>query len=490
MQDAQLGEVIAGYVLDSHLGQGSTSRVFVGRRQEDQHLAAIKVLSFSVMENLEARTRLLQEARAVAAVRHPHIAEIFGRYSSEDPPRIALVMELVEGPSLRSLRGEPLPPAVARIIAQQLVSAVAAAHAAGVIHRDLKPDNILFTEDPREPKANLHLKVVDFGLAKRMGPGDLLQTAAGTMLGTPAYMAPEQIMGRPPPSPATDVYAVAELVYELFVGERAFPSESSQAVLRLKMQGQVPECPMPEPLDAVLRPILRRCLAPDPRERPSLVELAEKLDSLSASALSIPAGKTAVAVGPRNSPISDDGTVVADWSTPSPRVRRHEADLDTGALESKALDEAQRRARRRQERDLQTGAAADTPKVGTRAPLVEVPEVGVDEDEEGLSTELMADEPPIPDFDTHPSDRTEARPARPPSADSVLMPISINQVPATATALDKSRVQVAAEERIDGEADTVPPRPGLTPSRGTAPWILFGLAGLAAAAVWVVWSLG
>ncbi|MEL6187144.1 MAG: protein kinase, partial [Myxococcota bacterium] len=167
MTDAEIGETIAGYVLEEQLGEGSTSRVFVGRHRTAGRRAAIKVLTFSVLESRDARERLLREARSVNDIEHPNIANVYGLHESERPPRVALIMEWVKGPSLRTLRGSPLGPPAARRFALELVSAVRAAHAAHVIHRDLKPDNILFTEHPHSETASL--KVVDFGLAKRLG---------------------------------------------------------------------------------------------------------------------------------------------------------------------------------------------------------------------------------------------------------------------------------------------------------------------------------
>ena len=295
--EAHVGETLAGYVLVAPLGRGSTSQVFLGRHRVLGRRAAVKVLATSVMQNADARARLRQEARALSEVRHPHIAEVWNYHESVRPPRMALVMELVEGPSMLALRGAPVHPRTARTLALQLVDAVGAAHRVGVVHRDLKPANILFVEDPRSEADRANLKIVDFGLAKRLGPGGaMFQTAAGALLGTPAYMAPEQVMGRPPPSPATEVYAVAELVYELFTGERAFAEPAPHRVLQLKVRGHVPELPMAAQFRGELQGMLRQCLCADPERRPGLEALQAALYGLEDRSLSIPGGATLLEV--------------------------------------------------------------------------------------------------------------------------------------------------------------------------------------------------
>src|SRR5262249_50729874 len=155
-------------------------------------------------------------------------------------------------------------------VIMQLVSAVEAAHGAGVVHRDLKPENLLFASEP--DGAGVRLKVVDFGIAKNVGAG-ATKTATGAMIGTPAYMAPEQIAGSPPPSPSTDVYAIGELLYEVLARARLFAEADAPAIVRAKMRGT----PRSIALEGVphareLASLIERCIAFEQSERPRLDE--------------------------------------------------------------------------------------------------------------------------------------------------------------------------------------------------------------------------
>ncbi len=326
MGEAEVGERIGGYELEARLGGGSTSQVFRARATDGGPPVAVKVSTLSVLDRPEAAARMMQEAQAAARLSHPHVARVLDVFSSTRPPRIALVLELLEGPSMRALRGAPLPPAQARVAALQLVAAVAAMHRAGVIHRDLKPDNILFRRDPREEAPDL--VVVDFGLAKPVRGGGLVQTAAGVVLGTPAYMAPEQIVGRAS-TPATDVYAVAELVFELFSGERAFTDASTDLIFERKLRGEVPPLALSDPAADTLRPLLERALAYEPTRRPGLHELAAALDRLSDDLLDGLSTAPSVA---REAPLPTGGWVAR-------RPRPVEAGATTETAETTAVDE-------------------------------------------------------------------------------------------------------------------------------------------------------
>ena len=271
-----LGEAIGGYRLVRLIGAGSTSHVYLGEHLRMGRSAAIKVLHSRLVDHPKVFRRLLTEARVVNDIRHPNIVDIIDFIDQEMPRRVALVMEYIAGPSVDQLRGiEPLPWSQACGLGRQLVDAVVAAHRAGVIHRDLKPENLLLSADPRAtPHVTPQLKVVDFGIAKVETPGFRDQTTTQTMLGTPAYMAPEQIAQSPAPSSATDVYAVGEILYELLSGQRAFRSARIADVVRQKLRGDIPELPLPPmPGRAELQSLIRRCLAFKPGERPQLIEV-------------------------------------------------------------------------------------------------------------------------------------------------------------------------------------------------------------------------
>ncbi|MCK6547205.1 protein kinase [Myxococcota bacterium] len=276
-----VGEVIGGYRLERLIGAGSTSQVFLGTHVRLGRPAAIKVLSPALLDNRDVVSRLLTEARVVNDVRHPNIIDIIDFVETEAPPRVALVMEYIEGPSLKALRDYPLTYEQALGISLQLIVAVQAAHDAGVIHRDIKPDNLLLTRDPRnDPSRKVpRLKIVDFGIAKLAGTSG--KTMTGMMLGTPAYMAPEQVAGRPPPSTATDVFAIGEVIYELVAGKRAYPAVAIHETVRAKLRGELPPLELPPvPGDRILLALITRCLALRPQDRPALSEVRDTILSL------------------------------------------------------------------------------------------------------------------------------------------------------------------------------------------------------------------
>jgi serine/threonine-protein kinase len=277
------------------------SRVYLGTHVRLARKAALKLVDTSSASPATI-ARLLDEARVVNSIRHPNIIDISDFVEEPDRSRITLVMEYIEGPNLATLRGFSFSLDQATGIGLQLLDALAAAHAGGVIHRDIKPANLLLTSDPRSPPHRVPtLKVVDFGVAKIFGSGH--RTVTGAILGTPAYMAPEQIAGRPQPSGATDVFAVGEVIYEIFSGEPAYAEKSVLDMVRIKLRGEVPVL---KPLRAVslmpyvdadashagdqpvpvarsgegLRELLTRCLAPRPQDRPSLADIKECLDGL------------------------------------------------------------------------------------------------------------------------------------------------------------------------------------------------------------------
>lgn len=271
--------MLGRYRLDRFLGEGATSQVYLATHMQLGRRVAIKMLAPRLLLGREAMDRVIQEARIVNSIRHPNIAEVFDVLESDAPLGMALVMEYVEGPSLGSMAGSMLSLEQAVGVSLQLVSALQTTHAAGIIHRDLKPDNLLFTRDPRrEPDRVPRLKIIDFGVAKLGSHG---KTVAGRMVGTPAYMAPEQVAGSPPTSPATDVFAVGELIFELLSGERAYPQNSIQAVVRVKLRGPAPEltqlAALPEAFQRKLVPLVHRCLSLAPQDRPSLEALREAL---------------------------------------------------------------------------------------------------------------------------------------------------------------------------------------------------------------------
>jgi serine/threonine protein kinase len=253
------GAVLAGrYRFVAPLGRGGMGEVW---RADDLKLGrpvAVKAVRADVAESPEHLARLEREARLLAALSHPHVATL---YSVEaDGSARFLVMELVTGQTLaaRLARG-PLSAPEAIPLAGQLADAMAAAHGQGILHRDLKPANLMLTSEGR-------LKVLDFGLAKAAAVTDAVTTGAGLVLGTPAYMSPEQAAGEPVDR-RTDIWAVGCVLFEMLSGRRAFPGPSSRDVLAAVLKGEPDWSAIPAGVTPRLRVLVERCLRRDPRRR-------------------------------------------------------------------------------------------------------------------------------------------------------------------------------------------------------------------------------
>src|SRR6266704_2115994 len=221
-----LGQRLGTYEFLSLLGVGGMGEVYRARDTKLQRDVAIKVLPSSLAQQPERLKRFEQEARMLAALNHPHIGAIYGLEEAED--RQALVLELVEGPTLADrLERGAIPLQEALGIAGQIAEALEAAHEKGIIHRDLKPANIKITLEG-------NVKVLDFGLAKAIegdaASVDLSQMPTGTkdgvILGTPAYMSPEQARGEKMDK-RTDIWAFGCVLYEMLTGHRAFAADTT-----------------------------------------------------------------------------------------------------------------------------------------------------------------------------------------------------------------------------------------------------------------------
>jgi serine/threonine-protein kinase len=211
--------VDAKYRVDLVLGRGGMGAVYRAHDVRLERDVAIKVVRAELLHDPDARTRFRREAQVVARLHHPSIVSVFD-YGTLPEGAAFLVMEFVRGRDLRAvLRDEhTLPPSRVAELLRAMAAPVDAAHRMGVLHRDLKPENVLLTDDERA------VKVLDFGVAKLMGgddsAGDTL-TLAGQPIGTPSYMAPEQLAGRTVTA-ATDVFALGVMAYEMLSGHTPF----------------------------------------------------------------------------------------------------------------------------------------------------------------------------------------------------------------------------------------------------------------------------
>ena len=216
-----IGQQFGHYKVESCLGSGGMGVVYLARDLRLDRRVAIKLLADGRVADERARTRFRREAQALSRLNHPNIATIYD-FDQQDG-RDFLVMEYIEGQSLRDVGPDPLPPAEVVRLGSQLAEALVAAHGAGVVHLDLKPGNMMLTADGR-------LKVLDFGIARLQAPGhdDALTHTKGfetgtaaNAAGTPPYMAPEQVAAGPV-DPRTDIYAAGATLYELATGRRVF----------------------------------------------------------------------------------------------------------------------------------------------------------------------------------------------------------------------------------------------------------------------------
>jgi eukaryotic-like serine/threonine-protein kinase len=255
------------YAIERRLGSGGMGVVFAALDRQLEERVALKVLD-APPDRDQALDRFRREVRLARKVTHPNAARTYD--IGEHEGRHYLTMELVDGPSLdKVMRDTPLPFEIGRAaeIGRQIGCGLAAAHAVGIVHRDLKPANVLI-EDAR-------VVITDFGIASRV-EGEVRMTAAGRFAGTPAYMAPEQVVGARLDT-RTDVYALGLILFEMLTGRMAFEAESPIAIAVARVEQDAPD-----PADLVNLPIelaalVRACLARLPDDRPSAVELAEAL---------------------------------------------------------------------------------------------------------------------------------------------------------------------------------------------------------------------
>jgi serine/threonine-protein kinase len=261
----QPGTRIAHYEVLAVIGRGGMGEVYRARDSKLKRDVALKTLSAEFAADAERVARLEREATVIAALNHPHIAAIYG--IEDHDTRKVLVLELVDGQTLadRMHRG-PLRIEPALQIALQIASAIESAHDRGVVHRDLKPDNIAFTSDG-------HVKVLDFGLAKNVTPAGRDQATAmaahtelGITSGTAPYMSPEQARGEDTDR-QTDIWAFGVTLYEMLTGISPFERKSSTETLARVLEAEPDWAALPASTPPSARRLLRRCLEKDRKRR-------------------------------------------------------------------------------------------------------------------------------------------------------------------------------------------------------------------------------
>jgi serine/threonine-protein kinase len=284
-----IGRTVSKVEIQKLIGRGGMAEVYLGRHTTLDRLVAVKVLQSHLSEDANLLSRFKSEAQAVAAMRHPNIVQVFDFDVVDDRPFI--VMEMLEGLSLKEylagLHDNNLrlsPRTISHLIAS-LASALEYAHARGIVHRDIKPANIMLRREtgPINPAAPLPMDaqpvLTDFGVARIANA--TAHTASGTIIGTPAYMSPEQVRGAVIDS-RSDIYSLGIVLYEMLTGQVPFSAETQASVL---LQ-QINDPPPPLPGDyAELQPVIDRALSKEPNQR---FQKASDLAAVLAATLGLP----------------------------------------------------------------------------------------------------------------------------------------------------------------------------------------------------------
>src|SRR6266478_2274862 len=286
---------IAQYTIVSKIGEGGMGEVWRARDTKLGRDVAIKVLPASLSENTDRLNRFEQEAQAAGALNHPNILVIHHIGIHDGAPYI--VSELLEGETLRErMAGTALPQRKAIDYGLQIARGLAAAHEKGIVHRDIKPDNVFVTNDGR-------IKILDFGLAKLTGASDATQsqtevptrkvnTDPGTVMGTMGYMSPEQLKGQAADH-RSDIFSFGAILYEMLSGKRAFRGDSMAETMSAILREDPPDLSETnKTVSPALERVVHHCLEKNPAERfHSASDLAFAIESLSGSATS--SGQTA-----------------------------------------------------------------------------------------------------------------------------------------------------------------------------------------------------
>jgi serine/threonine protein kinase/Tol biopolymer transport system component len=283
------GTKLGRYEIRSKIGEGGMGEVYRARDEKLNRDVAIKVLPAALSENADRLNLFEQEAQAVGALNHPNILAVYDVGVDDRAPYV--VSELLEGETLRErMAGAALPQRKAIDYALQVARGLAAAHEKGIVHRDIKPDNIFLTDDGR-------VKILDFGLAKLIAtdqtqsqtevPTRKVNTDPGTVMGTMGYMSPEQLKGQATDH-RTDIFSFGAILYEMLSGKRAFLGDSMAETMSAILREDPPDLSETnKTISPALERVVRHCLEKNPAERfHSARDLAFAVESLSGSATS------------------------------------------------------------------------------------------------------------------------------------------------------------------------------------------------------------
>ena len=264
MQDPYIGSVLDGrYEILAKIGEGGMGVVYKARQVSIDRVIAIKVLNPQMANDQQWVQRFSNEARACSRLQHPNTIKMFDFGQTQDG-RFFMTMEFLDGQVLRSAitNSSPMQPARVMRILVQCCASLAEAHSIGIIHRDIKPDNVFLLNMPGSPD---FVKLLDFSVAKLLAEGSGgMKTQAGVVFGTPQYMSPEQGRGMPLDA-RSDLYALGVLGYEMLTGNVPFNDDNPMAVLQMHLRSEVP--PLPAGLPPSVVAIVKKALDKDPGRR-------------------------------------------------------------------------------------------------------------------------------------------------------------------------------------------------------------------------------
>jgi eukaryotic-like serine/threonine-protein kinase len=316
------GQIVGKYRIDRVLGKGAMGVVYEATHTTLRNYVAVKVLHAHLVDESEQLQRFEREATLVAKIDSPHVVRILDvdRLPSGEP---YMVMERLEGKDLGKIvkANGRLSAELTLKYVTEAASGIRVAHQAGVVHRDIKPSNLFLAEGGDEPT----IKVMDFGISKELGSGEL--TATSTMVGTPNYMAPEQIRSSRTVDGRADIWAIGVVLYRLLSGRAPFPGDNQAQIVLQVISAEPPPFDMPPgtspELEAKLRTIVARCLKKDRSERyANIGELLEALTDQpmdddergSYHLVSIPPGANDIEIDVTRA--SDDGTFKPNTTPP------------------------------------------------------------------------------------------------------------------------------------------------------------------------------